>query len=222
MRLLRRGVIGCGGAVPTPTEQEILRALSVPHAHRIDEIEERGVREAVELARERAFAMATYEGVFRVLPVLEVKDDEILVTEASPGFLRSKALARRFQGVKEAVLLAVTLGERWDEALDSLAKQGEPAEAWFLDAIGTLLVDRAARHVEAQAGRDLTRLGLGRAGRYRPGYGDLPLACQAELCALLDTTRIGVTPNEAMSLWPRKSVTTLVGFRPDEERSSTP
>ncbi len=217
MKLLRRGVITMQGGVPAPDEREVLRALRVPRALRIAEIEERGVRQAIGLALGRALAMATFEAVFRTAEVTGTREDEILAREVPSGLLRSSVLAARFSGAREIAFLAVTLGEPWDEALDALARRGEPAEAWFLDALGTFLVDRAARVVEARIAGDLERAGLARAGRYRPGYEGFPIEVQETLCQFVEASRIGVQANEAMSLWPRKSVTTVVGFVPREE-----
>ncbi|MDI1448710.1 hypothetical protein [Polyangium sp. 6x1] len=212
MRLLRRGVIMVRSAVPPPDEREVLRALRVPHATRITDIDERGVREAITLALDRALAMTAFEGVFRTAETSEIREDEVVLREAPPGLLRSSVLAKRFAGAREVGLSVVTLGERWDEALDELARRGEPAEAWFLDALGTFFVDRAARMVEARIASDLARAGLARSARYRPGYEGYPIEAQGALCPFVEASRIGVTVNEAMSLWPRKSVTTVVSF----------
>ncbi|MDC0742124.1 hypothetical protein [Polyangium mundeleinium] len=212
MRLLRRGVNMVRSGIPAPDEREVLRALRVPHATRIADIDERGVREAITLALDRALGMASFEGVFRTAEVVEIREDEVVTEESPPGLLRSSVLAERFAGAREVAFLVVTLGERWDEALDELARRGEPAEAWFLDALGTFLVDRAARVVEARITSDLARAGLARSARYRPGYIGYPMEAQGALCPFVEASRIGVTVNEAMSLWPRKSVTTVVAF----------
>jgi len=214
MRLLRRGVIPLTGQVPPPSERQILRALRIPHAQRIAEVEERGVREAIELAARRARGMAAFSGVFRTARVKERTGEGVLVEGAPPGLLRSGAVVRLLEPAEEVAILAVTLGERWDEELDALVARGEPAEAWFLDALGTHMVDQAARVVEARVASDMARAGLERTPRYRPGYGDWPLEAQADLCSFVESARIGVHPNEAMSLLPRKSVTGVVGFGP--------
>ncbi|MDI3287781.1 hypothetical protein [Polyangium sp. 15x6] len=217
MRLLRRSVITMRSGLEEPDEREVLRALRVPHATRIADIEERGVQDAIRLAHGRALAMASFEGVFRTAEVEEIREDEVVTCGAPPGLLRSSVLASRFAGAREVGFLAVTLGERWDEALDELARRGEPAEAWFLDALGTFLVDRASRAVEARIASDLARAGLARSARYRPGYVGYPIEAQGALCQFVEASRIGVTANEAMSLWPRKSVTTVVAFVPRED-----
>jgi hypothetical protein len=214
MRLLRRGVIPFAGQVPPPNERQILRALRIPHAERVADVEERGVREAIELAARRARGMASFTAVLRTARVKERTSEGVLVEGAPPGLLCSDKVAHLLEPAEEVAFLAVTLGERWDEELDALVARGEPAEAWFLDALGTHLVDQAARAVEARVASDMTRAGLTRTPRYRPGYGDWPLEAQADLCAFVESARIGVHPNEAMSLLPRKSVTGVVGFGP--------
>jgi hypothetical protein len=213
MRLLRTGVISLEGSLPLPSERQVLRALRIPRATQLDQVEERGVREAIQLAVRRAMAMATYKAVFRAHRVEGQREDTVVVASAPPGLLRSPTLARRLLGAEEVAFIVVTLGERWDEALDRLAARGEPAEAWFLDALGIHLVDQAARAVEDRVASDMARAALTRMGRYRPGYGDWPLEAQASLCTFLEAERVGVHPNEAMSLTPRKSLTGILGFR---------
>ena len=49
--------------------------------------------------------------------------------------------------------------------------------------------------------------------RFSPGYGDLDMAVQKDLCLVLDTGRtIGVTLTESCMMVPVKSVTAIVGL----------
>jgi hypothetical protein len=217
MRLFRRGVITLTDSIPPPTEREVLRALGIPHHDQIAQIGEMGVRDAIALALRRALEMMTFQAAFRTTDVIRTEPKEVFAADAPNGMLRSPTFVRRFADAKEIAIIAVTLGQIWDDVLDGLGQRGEAAEAWFLDALGNHLVDRASRRVEERVARDLARAGLGRIGRYRPGYGDVPLDLQALFCSFVDATRIGVQTNEAMSLWPRKSVTTVVGFREGDD-----
>lgn len=221
MRLFRRGVIPCSDSVPPPTEREVLRALGIPHHEQIAQIGELGVREAIGLAMRRAYGMTSFLAHFRTAEVILTGPDEFTVEGAPQGMLRSATLVRRFAGAKEVAIIAVTLGQTWDDVLDELGKRGEAAEAWFLDALGNYLVDRASRRVEERVAQDMARAGLGRIGRYRPGYADVPLELQPLFCDFVDAGRIGVQANEAMSLWPRKSVTTVVGFREGDDEAAS-
>jgi len=217
MRLFRRGVIPLTDSVPPPSEREVLRAVGIPHHEQIVQVGEAGVREAIALAMRRSADMASFFAVFRTAKVVRALPDELVIADAPLGMLRSSAFVRRFAEAREVAIIAVTLGQTWDDTLDELAKRGEAAEAWCLDALGNRLVDKASRRVEERVSQDMARAGLTRIGRYRPGYGDLPMKLQALFCDFVDAARIGVQVNEAMSLWPRKSVTTVVGFRAAED-----
>lgn len=221
MRLFRRGPITLVDSVPTPSEREVLRALGIPHHESIAQVAEAGLRDAIDLAVRRALEMTSFQAVFRTAEVVRVDPKEVVVAGAPDGMLCAPTFARRFAHAKEIAILAVTLGQTWDDVLDGLAQRGEAAEAWFLDALGTHLVDRASRRVEERVARDLARVGLGRIGRYRAGYGDVPLELQGLFCAFLEASRIGVETTEAMSLWPRKSVTTVVGFREGDDEDES-
>jgi cobalamin-dependent methionine synthase I len=143
---------------------------------------------------------------------MEGRDTPTLVTAGSDTLLKAPSLVKILGGASEIALIAVTLGEIWDVALDELAAKNEPAEAWFLDALGTAMTDLAARAVEDRIAGDMARAGLTRTRRYRPGYGDWGLEGQGEICELVEADRIGVRVNEAFALLPRKSVTGIVGF----------
>lgn len=212
MRLFRRGVIPIEGTVAPLSEREVLRAVGVRHHRQLTEIEERGVRDAIALAVRRAMEMTSFKAVFRSSRVMQIGHDEIALADAPPKSLLSAALVEQFSDAKEIAIFAVTFGQLWDDVLDDLGKRGEAAEAWFLDALGNRFVHQASKQVEDRIARHMSRLGLARLGRYRPGYGEVPLDLQRFFCNFVDAARIGVQPNEAMSLWPRKSVTTIVGF----------
>jgi hypothetical protein len=217
MRLFRHHVITVVDSVPAPTEREVLRALGIPHLNEIAEVGEFGVREAIALALGRALKMTTFQASFRTTAVIRTEPNEVITADAPSGMLCSPTFVRRFGAAKEVAIIAVTLGQTWDDVLDDLGQRGEAAEAWFLDALGNHLIDRASRLVEERLAHDMARAGLGRIGRYRPGYGDVPLELQALFCDFVEAPRIGVQTNEAMSLWPRKSVTTVVGFREGDD-----
>lgn len=221
MRLFRRGVITVADSVPPPTEREVLRALGIPHHQRIADVDESGVRDAILLALRRSLELTSFQAVFRTAEVLEIGPEEVRIAQAPDGMLRAPTFVKRFAEAKEIAIIAVTLGQTWDDVLDGLGGRGEAAEAWFLDALGTYFVDRASREVERRVAHDLARAGLGRIGRYRAGYGDVPLERQALFCDFVEARRIGIETIESMSLWPRKSVTTVVGFREGEDEDES-
>jgi hypothetical protein len=213
MRLLskRAGVL-LRGQVPPLDERQILRSVQIPHLQQLCEIDERGVREAVLKAADRASALSGFDAVFRTAEI-EGRTERAVVAAGSETLLCAPSLLQLLHDARLVTFIAVTLGDAWDAALDDLSAKGEPAEAWFLDAIGTRMADQAARVVEDRVASDLAREGLCRTRRYRPGYGDWSVVVQAELCAFVEAHRIGVQANEASLLLPRKSITGVIGFR---------
>ena len=69
------------------------------------------------------------------------------------------------------------------------------------------------REIEGELRREYQARGLYITGRYSPGYGDCPLALQSVFAAYLDTGRkIGLTVGSSGLLFPRKSVTAILGI----------
>lgn len=57
--------------------------------------------------------------------------------------------------------------------------------------------------------------------RFSPGYGDLSILCQNDVLSCVDSTRkIGVTLNNRCMMLPTKSVSAIVGVRPENEKCS--
>ena len=109
-----------------------------------------------------------------------------------------------------AALLACTLGARFDLALTAMQAR-DMARAVILDACGSALVEQGCDEAEKELsarfpGRYLT-------DRFSPGYGDLPLELQRDICAALDTPRrLGLHVTESLLLNPVKSVTAVIGL----------
>ena len=132
--------------------------------------------------------------------------------------LRGETAARMLESCGQAALLACTLGTRFDQLL-SAAQARDMAGAVILDACGSALVEQGCDEAEEELsarlpGRYLT-------DRFSPGYGDLPLALQKDICALLDASRrLGVQVTDSLLLNPSKTVTAVVGLsdRPQPAR----
>lgn len=110
----------------------------------------------------------------------------------------------------QAVLLACTLGTRFETLLRA-EQVRDMARAVILDACGSALVEAGCD----QAERELTLRMPNRylTDRFSPGYGDLPLSLQPELCSALDTQRrLSLYVTESFLMTPSKSVTAIIGL----------
>ncbi|MBQ9522006.1 MAG: methionine synthase [Oscillospiraceae bacterium] len=115
-------------------------------------------------------------------------------------------------------LLVCTLGAAFDNMFRA-ARARDMSKAVILDACGSALTeagcDAAEHELSARCpGRFLT-------DRFSPGYGDMPLSLQADICGVLNASRrLGVCVTDSMTLNPQKSVTAVIGVanRPQKAR----
>ena len=121
------------------------------------------------------------------------------------------AMAKRMLGEStHAVFLVCTLGRRFD-ALMRAAQIRDMTKALLLDACGSAYVEQGCDAAERELsgrfpGKFLT-------DRFSPGYGDLPLALQPRILAVLDAERrLGVTVTDSLLMIPAKTVTAVIGL----------
>ena len=174
------------------------------------------LRERVEGQAARLTALVRPRYWYRVTPVTHGAQG-ILLAEAGL-FLTGRTAALMLEECGQAVLLACTLGAQFD-ALLRTEQARDMAQAVILDACGSAWVeagcDRAEEEIAGRfPGKYLT-------DRFSPGYGDLPLTVQPELCRALDAQRrLGLCVTPSLLLTPGKSVTAVLGIadRPQRRR----
>lgn len=154
--------------------------------------------------------------VYRVFPLSHTQEGAAL--EGSGVTLPGETARRMLEDCDQAVLLLCTLGAGFETMLRAQQVR-DMARAVMLDACGSAWVEagcgEAEREIRARfPGRYLT-------DRFSPGYGDLPLALQRDVCAALDGwRRLGVQVTESFLMNPTKSVTAVIGLsnRPQAAR----
>ena len=86
------------------------------------------------------------------------------------------------------------------------------AKAVIYDACATDLVEKVCDYAQSEISHELSSQNFLTADRFSPGYGDLPLTLQKDICNILDTGRsIGVYLTNELLLLPAKSVTAFIG-----------
>ena len=152
-----------------------------------------------------AAPLFTYTVAYRIF------DAEIAGKTVTLGPLQitSRTLSGALSGCHRALLLAATVGARFDRLL---LREGRlsPARALLFEAIGAerveALLDAFEAHISTSCGAPLSR-------RVSPGYGDLPLTLQKDIFPLLDCERrLGLTLSNSLLMNPKKSVTAFIGI----------
>ena len=146
---------------------------------------------------------------YRVLDLVRQEDQIMLKGTEIP--LPGKDLAALLQDCKQCVLMAATLGMPLEAAIHR-AEIADMTRAMILDCCGSSAIEAVCGQVEQIILQQLSGT-IYPTGRFSPGYGDMPLAFQKQMVALLDTARqIGLSMTESYILTPRKSVTAIFGL----------
>lgn len=146
--------------------------------------------------------------VYRVWD-LDVREDGVCL-RGTAVVLRGSAAFRMLETCGQAALLACTLGARFDLSLAAVQAR-DMSRAVILDACGSALTEQGCDEAERELAARFPERYL--TDRFSPGYGDLPLACQGDICAALDASRrLGLTVTESCLLNPVKSVTAVIGL----------
>ena len=133
----------------------------------------------------------------------------VLLREAGI-LLTGRSAARMLAQCDQAVLLICTLGAGFETMLRA-EQARDMARAVMLDACGSAWVESGCDAAEEELRARLPGWFL--TDRFSPGYGDLPLCIQPEVCAALDAgRRVGIHVSDSFLMNPMKSVTAVIGI----------
>lgn len=156
---------------------------------------------------------------YRIFPIQKNPEGEGLLLDGVL-LLRGRDLARHLEGCDQCAVMAATLGIEADNLIRIAQTEGM-SRALILDACATALTEALCDRVQEIISRQEAHPEFFTTGRFSPGYGDLPITLQSDLCRLLDAQRkIGLTVTETSILLPRKSVTALLGLSPHPQKDA--
>lgn len=133
--------------------------------------------------------------------------------------LKSEQLAKNLAGCEGVLLFAATVGVGIDRLI---AKYGRvsPSKALLFQALGAERIEALCDVFCDDAAKELH---TGLRPRFSPGYGDLPLAAQKDIFAVLGCAkRIGLSLNDSLLMSPSKSVTAFAGLSGGANETPTP
>lgn len=186
-------------------KNEVLRYLGYK-GQRIDENINQIIDECREEIKKLITPRITYE--YRTIKLIN-EGVEVINTNL---ILKGKDIVEHLKNSKECVLIAVTLGNEVEKKT-RLYEKINLTKALILDACATTAVEEVCDAVEDIVKKKAMLGGMDITFRYSPGYGDLPLDVQNNFLRALDAQKkIGLTVSENNLLFPRKSVTAIIGI----------
>ena len=121
-------------------------------------------------------------------------------------------IPRMLEPCEEVVLFGATLGPGV-ERLMMRYEVVNAADSVIMDACASTAIENICNNFESDMRSAVEAEGRYLTDRFSPGYGDLPIAEQPKIFALLDMTRrIGVSLTPTPIMVPRKSVTAIMGI----------
>lgn len=130
--------------------------------------------------------------------------------------VESSKLAKNLRDCKQAYIFVATIGQGLDRLVNRYNRL-QPSKAVIIDALGSAYVEEVCDYICYQF-EVMTNSNT--KPRFSPGYGDLKLATNRQLLAILDTSRkIGVSIDEGDLMFPVKSVSAIVGISEKEKLS---
>lgn len=118
-------------------------------------------------------------------------------------------------------VLAVTIGEDVEKRSNDLFKQKQYTLGLLLDSAATTAVEQVADQLNEIINTIIIKQGYKPTWRFSPGYGNWSLDVQKDLAAIIKAEQIDISVTENQLLFPRKSVTAIIGCMPSNECLTT-
>lgn len=135
------------------------------------------------------------------------------------GFLsvKSKDLTTNLAGCREAIIFAATIGIYTDRQIQKEAILSQ-ARACVYQAVGATVIEAVCDDFNEWIRCEEMTKGNTLKSRYSPGYGDVSLEIQKDICRELNCAKMaGITLTDSMLMIPEKSVTAIIGIRKNNE-----
>ncbi|WP_315082109.1 methionine synthase [uncultured Clostridium sp.] len=131
--------------------------------------------------------------------------------------LKGEDIKNHLLYAKEMFVIAATVGNKIEQKI-RLYEKVNLTKALILDACATVAIEEFLDELEEKIRLDARKENLAITFRYSPGYGDLPLNIQKDIVNTLNADKaIGLTVSSHHLLFPRKSVTAIIGLIPIEK-----
>ena len=137
--------------------------------------------------------------------------NEGVKVDNSDIIFKGNDIKKHLENCRSIAIIAVTAGVNIEKHI-KLTEKTNLTKALIMDACTTTLVEEICDEIEEAIGIEAKSKELNITGRYSPGYGDLPLDAQRDVINLVNCDkRIGVNLSAHNILFPRKSVTAIIG-----------
>ena len=186
-------------------KEEVLRYLGYKN-----QVIDEKLMNLIDLSIEEIKHISKPKSVYEIFD-LEKHDNNIKLMNSNL-ILVGDSIRTHLSNSDKCALMVVTIGLEVERKIN-LYKKMDLTRAIVLDACATAYVEEVCDNVEKEIANIARIENKNITWRFSPGYGDLPLDIQKEFLETLNASkRVGVTASSHNLLFPRKSVTAIIGF----------
>ncbi len=168
------------------------------------------VKESViDQAIREALALAEPKGIWQIYPY---NPETGTIGSTPPLSLMGESIKKHLRESCFVGVLAVTVGEAIEQASHDAFENGEYMRGLLLDAAATTCTEHLADQVDNLIQIEAKQNGQETVWRFSPGYGDWPVTQQNDFARIIETEKIGLYVTDHSMLFPRKSVTAIIGI----------
>ncbi len=185
-------------------KSEVLRYAGVKKDHALDP-------NMVDEACLEARLLATPKGSWEIY---DYDAETHTVQSEQPFIIEGNSIIKHLKDATKVIILCATVGEAIEEAVTEHFSEGRYAYSVLLDAAATCAVEKLADDIEKTIYPKVAAKSFSTRWRFSPGYGDWDITQQPDMVRLSGANDIGITLTESMMLYPRKSITAIIGLVP--------
>lgn len=145
--------------------------------------------------------------------IVDVKNEEQgLKVIGTNLVLEGSSIQELLKDSSKCIFMAVTLGQRVEQYLRRLQVMNLN-RAIIADFCASSMVEHLCNQINQEWKEKWLLQNQYLTDRFSPGYGDLSIYIQKQLCEILDTSRkIGLSVTSSGIMIPRKSITAIIGI----------
>lgn len=159
---------------------------------------------------------------YRSFQSVTVNQKDSSVHIASTVMYPGSIILQQLKGSTGVLVFACTAGEAITDEARRCNARGDTLKAYLYDVMGSVSVEKAADLLENEAKKELNAMGLGITRRLSPGYCGWDVAEQGKLFGLLPEGFCGIRLTGSSLMRPLKSVSGIIGFGKNVQRTPRP
>lgn len=186
-------------------KNEVLRYLG----YRGQEVTKELIKDVEETIKESK-ELVNVKYVYREFNI--VKENDAIFLLGTNLILKGKDIFNLLNNSDKCIVMAATIGSDIERKIKLYSKYNL-TKALILDSCATTAIEEVCDNLQETISKGILKGEEKFTFRYSPGYGDLALNIQKEIISILDCERrIGLKVSSEMVLFPRKSVTAIIGI----------